>query len=57
MGELGSEIITTTVLRQQRQKCLLVFLNVYRNNLQAHGITVAAFHPEVFRISYFHRER
>ena len=35
---------------------LLVFLNVYRNNLQAHGITVVAFHPEVFRVSYFNEE-
>ena len=26
---------------------LLVFLNAYRNNPQAHGITVVAFHPEV----------
>ena len=32
---------------------LLVFLNTYRNNLQAHGITVVAFHPKVFRVSYF----
>jgi hypothetical protein len=36
---------------------LLVFLNVCRSNPQAHGITVVAFHPEVFRVSYFHRER
>ena len=56
-GELGSEIITTTVPRQRCQKCLLVFLNAYRNNPQAHGITVVAFHPEVFRVSYFHEER
>ena len=32
---------------------LLVFLNAYRNNPQAHGITVVAFHPEVFTVSYF----
>jgi hypothetical protein len=32
-------------------------LNVYRNNPQAHGITVIAFHPEVFRVSYFHKEQ
>ena len=38
-------------------KCLLVFLKAYRNNPQAHGITVVAFHPEVFRVSYFHEER
>jgi hypothetical protein len=30
----------------------LVFLNTYRNNPQAHGSTVVAFHPEVFRVSY-----
>jgi hypothetical protein len=36
---------------------LLVFLNAYRNNPQTHGITVVAFHPEVFRVSYFHEER
>ena len=36
---------------------LLVFLNASRNNLQVHGITVVAFHPEVFRVSYFHEER
>ena len=57
MGELGSEIIATTIPRQQRQKWLLVFLNAYRNNPQAHRITVVAFHPEVFRVLYFHEER
>jgi hypothetical protein len=36
---------------------LLVFLNTYKNNPQAHGITIVAFHPEVFRVSYFHEER
>ena len=36
---------------------LLVLLNAYINNPQAYGITVVAFHPEVFRISYFHEER
>ena len=35
---------------------VLVFLNAYRNDPQAHGITVVAFHPEVFRVSYFRRE-
>ena len=35
------------------QDSLLVFLNEYRNNPQAHGITVVAFHPEVFKVSYF----
>ena len=29
-GELGSKTTTTTVPRQRRQKCLLVFLNSYR---------------------------
>jgi hypothetical protein len=32
---------------------VLVFLNVNRNNPQAHGITVVALHLEVFRVSYF----
>ena len=32
---------------------LLVFLNTYRNNPQAYGITVVAFHWEVFRVSHF----
>ena len=50
--ELGSKKIAT-VLRQRHQKCLLVFLNANRNNLQAHGITIVAFHPKVFRVSYF----
>jgi hypothetical protein len=36
---------------------MLVFLNAYRNNPEAHGITVVAFHSEVFRVSYFHEER
>jgi hypothetical protein len=57
MGELGSEIITTTGLQQRHQKYLLVYLNLYRNNSQAHEITVVAFHPKVFRVSYFHDER
>ena len=57
MGELGSEIIMTIVPQQRRQKCLLVFLNAYRNNPQAHGITVVVFHLKVFRVSYFLRER
>jgi hypothetical protein len=47
----------TTIPWQWRQKCLLVFLNTYRNNLQAHEITIVVFHPEVFRVSYFHREQ
>ena len=34
-------------------RSVLVFLNAYRNNPQAHGITIVAFHPEVFRVSYF----
>jgi hypothetical protein len=31
----------------------LVFLNTYKNNSQAHEITIVAFNLEVFRISYF----
>ena len=50
--ELGSKKIATDP-RQLCQKCLLVFLNAYRNNPQAHGIIVLAFHPEVFGVSYF----
>jgi hypothetical protein len=34
----------------------LVFLNTYRNNPQAHRNTVVAFHPKVFRVSYFHEK-
>jgi hypothetical protein len=55
MGGLSSEIIHFPW--QRRKKCLLVFLNTYRNNPQAHGITVVAFHLEVFRVSYFHGVR
>jgi hypothetical protein len=40
-----------------RLALLLVFLNTYRNNLQVHGITVVAFYPKVFRVSYFHEEQ
>ena len=36
---------------------MLVFLNTYRINPQVWGITIVAFHPEVFRVSYFHKER
>ena len=36
---------------------LLVFLNAYRNNPQAHRITVVVFHPEVFKVSYFNGEQ
>jgi hypothetical protein len=35
---------------------LLVFLNTYRNNPQAHEITIIAFHPKVFTVSYFQEE-
>ena len=52
-GELGSEIITTTVPRQRCQKCLLVFLSISRRNLEVHGYTVVALHLEVFRVLYF----
>ena len=36
---------------------VLVFLNTYKNNPQAHGITIVAFHPEVsgYRISIRNR--
>jgi hypothetical protein len=36
-----------------KHRDVLVFLNAYRNNLQAHEITVVAFNPKVFRVSYF----
>jgi hypothetical protein len=36
---------------------VLVFLKAYRNNLQVQGITIVAFHLEVFRVSYFHKEQ
>ena len=52
-GQTRLEENTATVPQQRRQKCLLVFLNAYRNNPQAHGITIVAFHPEIFRVSYF----
>jgi len=42
-----------TILWQWHHKCLLVFLNAYRNNPQAHRITVVVLHPKVFRVSYF----
>ena len=32
---------------------MLIFLNAYRNNPQAHGIIIVALHLEVFRVSYF----
>jgi hypothetical protein len=32
---------------------LVGIFNAYRNNPQAHGSTVIALHPEVFRVSYF----
>ena len=50
--EIGSKKIAT-VARQRHQKFLLVFLNAYRNNPQAHKITAVAFNLEVFRVSYF----
>jgi len=53
--KLGSKKIAV-VPRQWRHKCLLVFLNAYRNNPQAHGIIIVALYPEVFRVSYFPRE-
>jgi len=53
--ELGSKKMAT-IPRQWRQKCLLVFLNANRNNPQAHGSTIVALHPKVYRVLYFHRE-
>ena len=55
--QLGSKTTTTTVPRQRRQKCLLVFLNVHRIIRKRTEDTVVALHPEVFRVSYFRRER
>jgi hypothetical protein len=49
--------IEVTLLKIDLRRQLLVFLNVYRSNPQVHGITVVTFHPKVFRVSYFHRER
>ena len=39
---------TTTVPRQRRHKCLLVFLSDAANYPQAHGTTVVALDPVVF---------
>jgi hypothetical protein len=39
------------VLGTVTKKCMLVYLNVYRINPQAHGYTVVAFHPKVFKVS------
>ena len=55
-GGLGLEIIQEPFPDNGTRKCLLEFLNPYINNPQAHGITVIAFHPEVFRVPYFHEE-
>ena len=53
IGELGSEMIMTTVPWQRRQKCLSEFLSISRRNPQAHGYTIVALHSKVFRVSYF----
>ena len=45
-GKLGSKITTATVPRQQRQKCLLVFLNDHRVIRKRTEDTVVALHPE-----------
>ena len=50
-GKLGSKITTTTVPRQQCQKCLLVFLNVHKIIRKRTEDTIVALHPEVFRVS------
>jgi hypothetical protein len=60
--DLGSPF-TAIEFRSWAQNCgisinyVLVFLNVYINNPQVRGITVVAFHPKVFRVSYFHEKR
>jgi hypothetical protein len=47
-------VITSIVSpRQQPQKYVLVYLNVYRINPQVHRYTVVAFHPESIRVSLF----
>ena len=45
-GRTRFEGNTTTVLRQRRQKCLLVFLNVHRIIRKRTEDTVVALHPE-----------
>jgi hypothetical protein len=38
-------------------KSLLIFLNIYRNESTSIWNYRCSFHPVVFRVSYFHRER
>jgi hypothetical protein len=49
MGQRGRGVTPGMGAREM----VLVFLNAKINNSQAHGITVVALHPEVFRVSYF----
>ena len=51
-GDVG-ELVVAMSSGHDPSSSLLVFLNAYRNNPQAHGITVVALHLEVFRVSYF----
>ena len=44
--QLGSKTTIATVPWQQRQKCLLVFLNVHRIIRKRTEDTVVALHPE-----------
>jgi hypothetical protein len=48
----GSPILVFALLRLPCE-LKLVFLSISRKNLQAHGSTVVALHPEVCRVSYF----
>jgi hypothetical protein len=45
------------LLKRNLTLVLLVLLNAYRNNPQAHEITIVVFHPEVLKVSYFHEEQ
>ena len=64
LHELRSTKSTRVILKLYFEKAygkvswdfLLVFLNAYKNNPQAHRITVVAFQPEVFGVSYFHEK-
>jgi hypothetical protein len=52
IGGLGSEIIQQSFPNYGVGNACWYFL---RNYPQAHGITVIAFRPKVFRVSYFSR--
>jgi hypothetical protein len=53
--ELGSRKIAT--VPRMSLESLLVFLNVYRNESASVQNYCCTFHPVVFRVSYFHKER